>query len=123
MPSKRRIGRRWKQRCAISQAARRLFAARASADRPTDLVERLNLRADTMTQRGAALKKLADAARPLYKSLDNVQRHRMVLLVRLTGAGFDGERSLHRHRSWMMGHRGFGSGGAGGWFDGGQRPR
>ena len=69
------------------------FAARASADRPTDLIERLNLRADTMTRRGAALKKLPDAASPLYKSLDDGQRHRMVLLVRLAGTGFDGERS------------------------------
>src|SRR5882672_4836195 len=38
------------------------FVARASADRPKDPIERLTLRADAMTQRGAALKKLADAA-------------------------------------------------------------
>jgi zinc resistance-associated protein len=44
------------------------FAARASADRPTDLIERLKLRADTMTRRGAALKKLADAASPLSRA-------------------------------------------------------
>ena len=99
------------------------FAARASADRPTDLIERLNLRADTMTRRGAALKKLPDAASPLYKSLDDGQRHRMVLLVRLAGTGFDGERSPYGHRGWMMRHRGFGPGGAGDWFDGGQRPQ
>ena len=99
------------------------FAARASADRPTDLIERLNLRADTMTRRGAALKKLADAASPLYKSLDDGQRHRMVLLVRLAGVGFDGERSPHGHRGWMMRHRDFGPGSARGWFDGGQRPQ
>ena len=40
------------------------FAARASADRPKDPIERLNLRADVMGQRAAALKKLADAAGP-----------------------------------------------------------
>src|SRR5512140_1402643 len=45
------------------------FAARASADRPKDSLERLALRADVLSQRGAALKKLADAAGPLYKSL------------------------------------------------------
>src|SRR5262245_43393688 len=43
------------------------FAARASADAPKDPVERLALRADMMTQTGTALKKLADAAGPLYK--------------------------------------------------------
>ena len=91
------------------------FAARASADRPTDLIERLNLRADTMTRRGAALKKLA--------SPNDGQRHRMVLLVRLAITGFDGGRSPYGHRGWMMRHRGFGPGGAGDWFDGGQRPQ
>ena len=61
------------------------FAARASADRPKDPIERLTLRADAMTQRGAALKKLADAAGPLYKSLDEAQKHRFVMLARLGG--------------------------------------
>ncbi|MBI3705358.1 MAG: Spy/CpxP family protein refolding chaperone, partial [Rhizobiales bacterium] len=51
------------------------FAARASTDRPKDAVERLTLRADAMTQRGAALKKLAEAAGPLYKSLDEGQKN------------------------------------------------
>ena len=68
------------------------FAARASADRPKDPVERLALRADVMTQRGAALKKLADAAGPLYKSLDEGQQHRFVMLARLGGRQFGGER-------------------------------
>src|SRR6185312_1366439 len=61
------------------------FAARASADRPKDPVERLNLRADVMTKRGGALKKLADAAGPLYQSLDEGQKHRFVMLARLGG--------------------------------------
>ena len=61
------------------------FAARASADRPKDPVERLALRAEVMTQRGAALKKLADAAGPLYKSLDEAQKHRFIMLARLGG--------------------------------------
>jgi zinc resistance-associated protein len=71
------------------------FAARASADRPKDPIERLNLRADAMTQRGAALKKLADAAAPLYKSLDEGQKHRFIMLAHLQGRHFDGERD-HR---------------------------
>src|SRR5476649_3034803 len=74
------------------------FAARASADKPKDPIERLNFRADAMTQRGAALKKLADAAAPLYKSLDDAQKNRFVLLARLGGHDFDGERDPHGHR-------------------------
>jgi len=80
------------------------FAARASADRPKDAIERLTLRADAMTKRGAALKKLADAAGPLYKSLDEGQQHRFVMLARLGGRHFGGERGPHDRRGWM--HRG-----------------
>ena len=79
------------------------FAARASADRPTDALERLNLRAQVMSERGASLKKLADAAAPLYKTLDDSQKHRFVVLARVGGnEGFRG----HGHRGWH--HRGFG---------------
>ena len=84
------------------------FAARASADVPKDPVERLGLRADMMLQSGTALKKLADAAAPLYKSLDEAQKQRLVRLVRFGGgAGFGGEggpRGHHGMRGWM--HRG-----------------
>ena len=65
------------------------YAARASGDRPQDPIERLNLRADAMGQSAAALKKLADAAGPLYKSLDDSQKRRFVMLARL-GARKDG---------------------------------
>jgi hypothetical protein len=80
------------------------FAARASADRPKerDLIERLTLRADYMTQHGASLKKLADAAAPLYKSLDDGQKHRFAILASVGGGDFGGHRG---HRGWM--HRGF----------------
>jgi len=78
----------------IKQRAERL-AARASADRPTDPVERLELLADTLTQRGAALKKLADAAGPLYKSLDDAQKHRFLMLARLEGRRFTGWHGMH----------------------------
>ena len=80
------------------------FAARASADKPKDPVERLNLRADVMIKRGAALKKLADAAGPLYKSLDEGQQHRFVMLAKLGGRG--GERGEHGQHGGM--HRGQG---------------
>jgi len=73
------------------------FAARASADRPKDPIERLNLRAEVMGQRATALKKLADAAGPLYKSLDDSQKRRFVMLARLgerQGGGFHGHRGF-----------------------------
>jgi zinc resistance-associated protein len=83
------------------------FAARASADRPKDPIERLALHADVMTQRGAALKKLAEAAGPLYKSLDEGQKHRFAMLARLDGRHFDGGRGRHGHHGMGGGmHRG-----------------
>ena len=81
------------------------FAARASADRPKDPVERMAVRAEAMTQQGAALKKLADAAGPLYKSLDEGQKHRFVMLARLNGRSFGGERHGHHGAGGWM-HRG-----------------
>ena len=90
------------------------FAARASADRPKDPIERLNLRADMMTQAGAALKKLADAAGPLYKSLDEGQKHRLMILAHLGGRHMGGERGERD------GGRGMG-GGLGGWMHRGPR--
>src|SRR5689334_25381488 len=76
------------------------FAARASADRPKDPVERLNMRAEMMGQRAASLKKLADAAGPLYKSLDDGQKRRFAMLARF-------DRGQHGHRgNWQQHHRG-----------------
>ena len=86
------------------------FAARASADRPKDPIERLTMRADVMGQRAAALKKLADAAGPLYKSLDDAQKRRFVMLARL-GARQEagGFRGHHGFGGWHhRGSRGFG---------------
>jgi hypothetical protein len=86
------------------------FAARASADRPADPIARMQTRAQRMTEMGASLKALSDAAGPLYKSLDDGQKHRFTMLAR-----FEGKRE---HQGWlerMMGHhhRG-GPGGQGG---------
>src|SRR3974390_822656 len=84
----------------IKQRAERL-AARASADRPTDPVERLELLADTLTQRGTGLKKLADAIGPLYKSLDAAQKHRFIVLARLEEQQFGAWHGMMGHRGWM----------------------
>ena len=87
----------------IKQRSERL-AARASADRPTDPVERLELLADTLTQRGTGLKKLADAIGPLYKSLDDAQKHRFIVLARLEEQQFGAWHGMLGQRGWM--HRG-----------------
>jgi zinc resistance-associated protein len=61
-------------------------ASRADSQQQTDRgnpIERLQKRADAMTARGAALKHLADAAGPLYQSLDDSQKHRFVILSKL----------------------------------------
>jgi hypothetical protein len=52
-----------------------------------DAIARLREGADAMTARAANLKKLADAAEPLYKSLDDGQKHRFGMLLRMGGRG------------------------------------
>jgi Domain of Unknown Function (DUF1520). len=50
-----------------------------------DAIARLRQGADAMTARAASLKKLADASEPLYKSLDDGQKHRFAMLLRMGG--------------------------------------
>jgi zinc resistance-associated protein len=62
-----------------------------------DFVDRLRQGADAMNARAAGLKKLADAAEPLYKSLDDGQKHRFAMLLRMGGRhGFEGG-----HHHWQ----------------------
>jgi zinc resistance-associated protein len=79
---------------AFEQAARDLSKLRIdrriamrSAPPSDDPVERLRRRATTMSDTGAALKKLADATEPLYKRLDENQKRRFAMLNRLSGPG------------------------------------
>ena len=60
-----------------------------------DLVARLRERADNMAVSAAALKKIADAADPLYKALDDGQKRRLALLTH-RGGRFGGEGWRHR---------------------------
>jgi hypothetical protein len=60
-----------------------------------DPVTRLRERADNMAGTAAALKKIADAADPLYKSLDEGQKRRLSMLTRME-RGF-GMRGMWRH--------------------------
>jgi hypothetical protein len=63
---------------------------------PEDPVARLRSRADRMGETAAALKKIADAADPLYKTLDDGQKRRLMILTRM-GHRFGGEGERH-HR-------------------------
>lgn len=78
-----------------AMAARRSARSGDSPQPRRDAIERLRRGADAMTSRGAALKLLADAAEPLYKSLDDGQKHRFALLMRM-GQGRSG--LLHPRR-------------------------
>jgi hypothetical protein len=78
----------------IDRANARMKAQDDAKDQQADdPVARLRERADVMATSAAALKKIADAADPLYKTLDDGQKRRLAFLT----------------------HRGGGSGGEGGW--------
>src|SRR5665811_2296182 len=73
------------------------------AQKPDDPVARLRDRADTMATSAAAMKRIADAADPLYKTLDDGQKRRLAILTHMEGRFGGG----WRHRGFehgMMGH-------------------
>jgi hypothetical protein len=77
-----------KQRADRAKArAERREARKSGADnnaaRPSrDFIAGLRQSADSMSERAGDLKKLADAAEPLYKSLDEGQKRRFAVLLR-----------------------------------------
>ena len=56
--------------------------ARNAAGQPVDATERLRNRADALTARAATLRRLADAEKPLYQSLDEAQKRRFAIAMR-----------------------------------------
>jgi LTXXQ motif family protein len=72
------------------------WAMRQNEQPPADPVEWLQRRADALGKAAAGLKKLADAEGPLYKSLDDAQKHRFEVLAQGLGP--------HRH-GWNCGWR------------------
>lgn len=96
-------------------ARQRIDRANASTDQQQpqeDPVARLRERADRMAATAAGLKKIADAADPLYKTLDEGQKRRLTFLTRMGG----------HHRSGGWGER-FGHGGDRDTDRGGDRDR
>jgi hypothetical protein len=76
------------------------------AQKPEDPVARLRERADTMATTATALKKIADAADPLYKTLDDGQKRRLAILTHM-GGRFGGE-GWRRHHGFERGMDGDG---------------
>lgn len=70
--------------------------AARNSDKPDDPIARLRQRAEDMGTSSAALKKIADAADPLYKTLDEGQKRRLAVLTHHHrgpfGGGEDGPR-------------------------------
>ena len=89
----------------IDRANARMKAENDQQDqqKSEDLVARLRERADNMAVSAAALKKIADAADPLYKALDDGQKRRLVLLTH-RGGRFGGEGWRHRWFERGMDH-------------------
>jgi hypothetical protein len=77
------------------------------AQQPDDPVARLRQRADNMATSAAALKKIADAADPLYKTLDDGQKRRLRILTHMErrfGGGWQHrERGMDRDGGWDRG--------------------
>ena len=88
----------------IERAQARMKAQSDTQDNPQkadDPVSRLRERADNMIASATALKKIADAADPLYKTLDEGQKRRLSVLThdgRFGGRFGGGEGWRHR---WM----------------------
>jgi hypothetical protein len=80
----------------IDRANARMNAG--DADRPEDPVARLRQRAEDMGASSAALKKIADAADPLYKTLDEGQKRRLAVLTRHHGPFGGGDDGPRHHR-------------------------
>jgi len=84
----------------IDRANARMNAAQGDASQaPADPVARLRERADNMAISAAAMKKIADAADPLYKTLDDGQKRRLAVLTHMEHR-FGGAEGW-RHRGGM----------------------
>jgi hypothetical protein len=73
----------------------------SDAQKPDDPVGRLRARADRMATTAAVLKRIADAADPLYKTLDDGQKRRLKVLTHFGHKGWrhheaDGDRDGDR---------------------------
>ncbi|ANW05996.1 Spy/CpxP family protein refolding chaperone [Bradyrhizobium icense] len=82
----------------IDRANARMNAARddSSQQKPDDPVSRLRDRAENMGAMATAMKKIADVADPLYKTLDDSQKRRLAVLTHMDRIG--GREGWRHHR-------------------------
>ena len=81
----------------IDRANARMNASRDDdMQKQADPVTRLREQAESMAATAAAMKKIADAADPLYKTLDDGQKRRLAILTRI-GHHFGEGGWRHRH--------------------------
>src|SRR6202162_4173054 len=88
----------------IDRANARMNAQRDESQdqqKPDDPVARLRERAEAMATSATALKKIADVADPLYKTLDDGQKRRLAVLTHMEGR-FGGEGWRHRDAEHHM---------------------
>lgn len=97
----------WESRHANNDSTADKSQDQAAQGRDRDLVTRLRERADNMAADAAGLKRIAEAADPLYKSLDDSQKRRLRVLTRMEswqggwrghGVDRDGGRDSHHER-------------------------
>src|ERR1700742_2208959 len=79
----------------LDRANARMKAREDDSQKQEDPVARLRERADNMAATATALKKIADAADPLYKTLDDGQKRRLKILTHMERR-FDGGGWRHR---------------------------
>jgi zinc resistance-associated protein len=83
-----------------AQRGERINAIRDDRDQASDPIQRAQRQADALTKSGEVLKRYADAAAPLYQSLDDGQKQRFAVLSRAGGPNFN------RFAFWRRGDRG-----------------
>ncbi len=79
----------------MAQARQDRMAAWRAEGKEEDAIARLRRRADAMTAKASDIKKLADAAEPLYQSLSEDQKHRLRFLVHMAMGHHSGWRHHH----------------------------
>lgn len=80
---------------------RQAWAERVKKEgRPANPFERMKRRADMMVDRGAAMQKFADAAKPLYDTLSDGQKRRLKVLTRGVRK-MARARAMRRHKMMM----------------------
>lgn len=86
----RELGKKWGDRFAARREEwqKRREAMQDGKEPPAvDHVDRLRKRADALAERSTDLKRFADAAQPLYATLDEGQKRRLQMLIQARRAG------------------------------------